>query len=138
MRLLPPLVPCAAALLLTVACGGDDEGSPAPSNAPVITNLQLAPATVPVAQQAELQGSVDFSDPTGDVSTLKIELRNPAGQAAPLIEGPLAGTGGITEGTAMFTLTLTVQAPGAYPLELWVGDTEGHDSNRLGMTLTAQ
>lgn len=126
------------ACLLTAACGGDDEGSPAASGSPTISNLALTPTTIVAAQQADLQGSVDFADPEGDVATMRIEIRNPAGAAAPLVEGPLQGTQGVQQGAAQFTLQLLVPSAGAYPLEVWVRDSEGNDSNRLATSLTAQ
>jgi hypothetical protein len=109
------------------ACGGD--GASAPTvHAPTISNLLYSPvtATQQAGGTATINGSFDFSDAGGDVASMRIT--SSGGVDTTALTPQLAG---ITSGTAIGQIVVSIDQPGKYTFEIWVTDSVGTNSNRL-------
>jgi hypothetical protein len=125
-----PLLLCSC--LSLVACASDD------TTPPTISNLTFSPSTLPVGVQTTISGTIAFSDPDGDLDQLGVELTLPdqSKQMLPLTD--LQNVGTMTEGSIAWALIAAPPAAGAYRMSLWITDVDGHASNRLEATATAQ
>jgi hypothetical protein len=118
--------------LSLVACTDDDTTSP------TISNLTFAPNSLPVGQQTTVSGTVMFNDPDGDLDQLGVEVTLPDQSKQSLPMTDLQNVGTMTDGTIAWALLIAPPAAGAYRMSLWITDIDGHTSNRLEASATAQ
>jgi hypothetical protein len=119
--------------LALAACASDDDTA-----APMISNLTASPNSLPVGQQTTVSGTVMFSDPDGDLDQLGVEVTLPdqSKQALPMTD--LQNVGTMTDGSIAWALIIAPPSAGTYRMALWITDADGHDSNRLEASATAQ
>jgi N-acetylneuraminic acid mutarotase len=128
-------------LLLVAGCGGGGGGgggpAPLPSGtAPQISNFVFSPEFVFVDEgggQADIFGTIDFTDPDGDVAQLVLDIFDGSGQlVANLTEAiPVSG---ITSGTLQGAVTVGTGVVGYYSVSIHLVD----DTSRVSNTLTGQ
>ena len=118
--------------LSLVACASDD------TTAPTISNLTFSPNALPVGQQTTVSGMVTFSDPDGDLDQLGVEITLPDQSKQTLPMTDLQNVGSMTDGAIAWALIIALPTAGAYRMSLWITDVDGHDSNRLEASATAQ
>jgi len=121
------------AVALLGACSSED-----PGDAPTLANVTLDQATMEVGSQNVVTGTLDFSDPDGDVLEAGIEIVLPNGSRQALPPTPVASAEGLLEGTVALTLAIVPPMAGSYDLEIWLIDSGENDSNRLTVALTAE
>jgi hypothetical protein len=126
MKLERTLAALAFAALLSACGGGGGSGDPAPS----ISNLRYTPTSelqLP-GERATITGTVDFADSGGNV--VEMHLSTSAGDsiALPL---SLAGAG---SGTLTGSFTVSLDKIERTSFEVWLQDSAGQVSNRLGGT----
>ncbi len=118
--------------LALVACTSDD------GTAPTISNLTFAPAALPVGQQTTVSGTLAFSDPDGDLDQLGVEVTLPDQSKQTLPMTDLQNVGTMTDGSVAWALIIAPPTAGAYRMSLWITDADGHASNHLEASATAQ
>ena len=125
------------ALSLAGCGGGGGSGGgqvPVPtSTAPQISNLTYSPEFVFVDEgggQIDVFGSVDFTDPDGDVSMFVLEVFNSSGQMVSDVSEPIAAAG-ITAGTLQGVVTVGTTIVGDYSINIYVVDATSKRSNTL-------
>jgi hypothetical protein len=118
--------------LSLIACADDD------TTAPTISNLTASPATLPVGTQTTVSGTVTFSDPDGDLEQLGVEVTLPDQSKQTLPMTNLQNVGTMTDGTIAWALIVVPPAAGPYKMSLWITDADGHTSNHLEASATAQ
>jgi hypothetical protein len=112
---------------LLSACGGDGGGDDA---APSISNLRYTPTSelqLP-GDSATITGTVDFADSGGNV--IEMHLSTSAGDSLIL---PLS-LPGVGKGTLTGSFTVSLDQIGRTSFEVWLQDSAGQASNRLGGT----
>lgn len=112
---------------LLSACGGDGGGDDA---APSISNLRYTPSSelqLP-GDSATITGTVDFADNGGNV--VEMHLSTSAGDSLIL---PLS-LPGVGKGTLTGSFTVALDQIGRTSFEVWLQDSTGQVSNRLGGT----
>jgi hypothetical protein len=121
-----------ASCLALAACTSDD------STGPTISNLTMSPTSFTVGMQTTINGSVKFTDPDGDLDQLAVEvtLPNQTKQMLPMTD--LQNVGTMTDGTIAWALIFVPPSAGTYQMSLWVTDADGHLSNKLEGSGTAQ
>jgi len=123
-------------LTLLAACGGGggSDGGGVPVNvAPVISNLQ-ARDSAPFMEGGGVSVtlvSLDYTDPEGDITTVRIEMDDGTGVSLE-VAGPIPAPSGTLEGEVEFSTTES----GVYTGQVWVIDSAGNNSNRLAFTFT--
>jgi len=118
----------ATVIFLAAACAGEP---------PSISNLTLSPDVVPAGTSTQVSGSVDFSDPDGDVEELVFSLAmngETPGEASQ--EVPTAA--GLEQGTVAFILLLQPPETGTVDIGVWLVDADGSESNHLSTSVTAE
>ncbi|HEY5924658.1 MAG TPA: hypothetical protein VIV11_23425 [Kofleriaceae bacterium] len=118
--------------LALVACTTDD------NTAPTISNLAYSPMTMPVGTQTTITGSLNFSDPDGDLDQLAVEITLPDASKQTLPMTDLQNVGSMTEGTIAWALIVVPPAAGRYDMKIWITDIEGEPSNQLMGSAMAQ
>lgn len=117
------------ALELALACGGGGGGGNGNNGtAPTISNLQYSPGTATLNQGGGtilLTGTLAFSDPDGDITTLR--LTTEAGN----LDNPIQGIGGVTSGTLDATFSVATSQLGHFAFQVSLLDGRGHQSNSL-------
>jgi hypothetical protein len=117
--------------VLVVACGGDDD-APAPSvqtvHPPSISNLRYTPtATLQVAGgSVTITGTFDFTDAGGDIASVRIA--SSGGADATTTTPQLQG---VSAGTVVGEVIVSIDKVGKYTFEVWVSDSRGTASNKL-------
>ena len=128
MRTAILLVTC----LALVACASDD------STAPTISNLSYSPMSLPVGMQTTISGTIAFNDPDGDLEQLGAEITLPDGSKQTLPMTNLQNVGTMTDGSIGWALIVVPPSAGTYHMSLWITDADGHTSNKLEASATAQ
>lgn len=123
----------ASILSLLLACGGGGGGNPAPSQgtAPTLADLHLSPDAAVVGDgggSIYATISMTFSDPDGDVTTIRI---NAGGQSQ---DSVLSGTSGLKSGSIQGTLALNTATAGSFSFQVALLDAKGHVSNLRSTT----
>ena len=118
------------------ACGGGGGGGGGSSSAtaPGISNLQYSPNTATVGQgggAVTVNGTVDFIDNEGDVSTLII---NSSDGTSTTVQ--ISGVDGITAGTIAVVAVVDTSIAGNFPFTVYIRDKTGLKSNELTGTFT--
>lgn len=132
-----PAIIAAAALL--AGCGGGGGGGGNAGNAPVIANLRYAPGFAQLnagGGTVTVTGSVDFTDPDGDVSSVVIETFDPAGQPLGSTTTPVPGAAGLRSGTVTVSVLAPTTVAGDFTFQVFVADATGRTSNRLTGTFS--
>jgi len=99
-----------------------------------IANLQFTPTEVGHHQgngTVQINGSFDFSDPHGDVTTLHVAAGVGSDQVF-----PIPGASGRTSGTITGAFSVSSEVLGQFPFRIWVTDGEGDRSNSLFGTIS--
>jgi len=134
IRPTPFLLTTLLALLAACSGGGGGGGGGVPVNvAPVISNLQ-ARDSAPFMEGGGVSTtlvSLDYTDPEGDITTVRIEMDDGTGVSLE-VAGPIPAPSGTLEGEVEFSTT----ASGVYTGQVWVIDSGGNNSNRLPFTFT--
>ena len=113
--------------VLLLACGGDGGGG---DTAPSISNLRYTPASelqLP-GESTAITSTVDFVDSGGNV--VEMHLSTSAGGSLTL---PLS-LSGVGNGTLTGSFTVALDQIGQTSFEVWLQDSAGQVSNRLGGT----
>jgi len=121
-------------LAVLVGCGGGGGDGAAPT----ITDLALAPQSVPVAVQSTITGTMTFDDVDGDVEQIAVAVTTPGGARQEVPPAPIQTTGEPEHGVVQWALLLSPPAAGTYTLELWVIDGSDNASNHLTSDVIAQ
>jgi len=99
------------------------------SDYPAISNLVIQPAFIPAAElEQTVSLSVTFSFNASQADVAIVHVRSSLLTADQPIDNPTGATTG--RGEQVFAVTIPAAA-GAYPLEVWMTDGAGHDSNKL-------
>lgn len=106
--------------------------------APTIKDLTLAPLEVEVGKAGAISGSVTFEDADGDVVEIGVDVTLPDGTNQSLPKIATQGATGTKQGTLAVALAFGPPVVGAYKLSVFAVDGKGHESNRLGATVTAK
>jgi len=107
---------------------GDGGGGGGSSTAPAISNLRFSPTSATFRQgggTVAVTGYVDFTDPDGDISTLRL-----TSSAGADITSPVTGISG-TAGTLYGIFNVPRDSIGILTFEVWVIDGQGNSSNKL-------
>lgn len=125
------------ALGLLFACGGGGGSAPTPpppqESAPVIANLWLSPNSAVVGDgggSISAAMGVDFSDPDGDVTTIRLASGGQTQDTA------ISGAAGQKSGSIQGTLLLNTGTVGSFTFQVSLLDAKGHVSNALSATYT--
>jgi N-acetylneuraminic acid mutarotase len=121
-----------AAMLALSGCGGGGGGDN--GVAPTISALSFSPTTAYVNDgggQIDVIGTLDFTDPNGDLSSVTITVLDSIGQTVVSQEVPVSGATGITAGTIQGTITISTATAGDYTVQVYASDIRGLSSNVL-------
>jgi len=128
------LLTCLLALLAACGGGGGGGNGSVPVNiAPVISNLQgrdSAPFMEGDGVSVMLV-SLDYTDPEGDITTVRIEMSDGTGVTVEVAQ-PIPAPSGTLEGEVEFS---TAES-GEFTGQVWAIDSAGNNSNRLPFTFT--
>lgn len=119
--------------LLPSACAEEDEAT---GTAPVIDTLALMPQQVTVNETATLSGGFNFTDPDGDIDTVRYFVASPDGQSTSVQE-LVVDTAGLQAGMLQLALTLQLPAAGTYTVNVAAVDARDLESNWLEMSIEA-
>ena len=129
-----------SALLLSstlAACGGGGGGSSVgggDGTAPTISALSFSPDAAYVdtgGGEMIVVGTLDYSDPDGDIVSLTIVVRDDSGQVIDNLTTPVQGVAGSTSGTIEGELVADTSAAGTYAVQVYLVDSRDHRSNQL-------
>jgi len=131
---------CVIVAMLLVGCGGGggDGGGNGP---PVIENLSIFPARATlnegVGSKIEVNGSVDFSDPGGDLAEAWLQAYDSAGTLIDNLVIPIQA-GGIKQGSLVGAVSVGTGTADVYVIHVNLKDGAGNVSNTLsGMFVVA-
>jgi len=128
------------ACMALYACGGGGGGGGGPfETAPAITNLTYYPSSAQLNDGGGtilVTGTVDFSDPDGDVSSFTIVTYNTAGQQLSSTTNPVQGVNGHTSGTVVVSVLAPTTVAGDYTFQVFLIDASNRTSNRLSGTFS--
>ena len=117
---------------LALACGGSSGtsggGDLDNGTAPIISNLQYAPTSAVLNQgggTVTLAGTFDFSDPDGDVTTLRLAT------ATGNLDTPIQGAAGVKSATLNGAFAVSTTQLGHFTFQVSLLDGKGHQSNSL-------
>jgi hypothetical protein len=127
-----PLHALSIAMVCSACADEHDSGT-----APTIASVSLMPDHVAVGVQVMVGGSVEFSDPEGDVETIELDLGSPDGMHDAM-EVDVSNAHGVEQGTVAFTMVLMLPAAGSYSILTQLVDGEGNFSNTKSAPLVAE
>jgi hypothetical protein len=122
----------AAVGALMLACGGGGGGG---GTAPTISNLSYAPHGAYLgapASTATVSGTLQFTDPDGDVASWTFTVRDAGGHELQSTNQPISGVAGQTTGMLGATATVSTAALGDYTFTIELVDARGLHSGTLG------
>lgn len=99
-----------------------------------ISNLRFTPTEVGQHQgngAVGIDGTFDFSDPNGDITTLHVVVDSGSEQTFPI---PAAT--GLKSGTLTGSFSVSSEVLGQFPFRVWVTDADGNRSNSLVSTFS--
>jgi len=100
--------------------------------------LSYLPTSVSVGQPTNINATLHFEDPDGDVRDLLIEFRLPTGVTQSLPRTPAQDVQDRTTATLSVVAAITAPVAGRYDFNLRLADAAGHESNRLSGILEAE
>lgn len=137
------LVPNLLALFVLCACGGagsDECPADACRHAPIrISNLVYSPHGADLDSGGgvvSVVGSVDYSAPGADVSSVNITVIDPAGRNIGTTTSMVQGAAGKPHGTILLQGSATMSFPGKYTLVVVVIGSDARASNSLSGDFT--
>lgn len=114
---------CSLALLFGASCDdGEDAGTP-----PRLEAFTLDATEVVLGTPSTLRGTIELTDPDGDVLEAELTLREPSG-AEGTMTTPIAGADGRLEATVGLEVMLLAPDPGTYDVTAVLIDREGNAS----------
>ena len=116
-----------------VGCGDQIE----PSTAPTISNLTYSPAEATIGESTTYTGTLDFSDPDGDLAQVAISILQPNGASLTVPPVDVQGASGIAAGTIGWAFIMVAAVEGDHTFEVWTTDDAGNASNKLSGTINA-
>ena len=111
------------ALALFAACDEEEDSGTPPS----LEAFTLDAADVVVGSPSTLRGTLELTDPDGDVVEAELTLVEPSG-AEGTMATPIAGVEGRTEATVSLQVTVLAPVTGTYEVEAVLRDAEGNAS----------
>ena len=121
------------ALATLAACGGGGSGGAAAPTPPTLSNLKYSP--IDTAQSAgstfAVQGTVDFADAGGDLTSLNVVVLDPSGKQVSNTSTPVQGASGHVSGTIQGSVTVPTSNVGTFTFNLSATDAGGSVSNVL-------
>jgi hypothetical protein len=97
--------------------------------------LLLDPYEVNVGEESVVLVVFDFEDPDGDLDVARLAAGHPQNPMLQTISADALD--GVRIATVAFELTLTFETPGELPIDVWVVDRAGFESNHLRNVLYA-
>lgn len=111
------------ALVLANGCDEAEETGAPPS----LEAFTLDAADVVVGAPSTLRGTLELTDPDGDVTEAELTLLEPSG-AEGTMATPIAGVAGRTEATVGLQITVLAPVAGTYEVTAVLLDAEGNAS----------
>lgn len=121
-----------AAASATLGCGGGASSGNQPTP-PTISNLVYSPNGVlqSATGTGTINGSLDFTDSGGDISTLNLTVFDANQQQLSSTSTPIQGVAGVKSGTITGSLEVPINNAGSFSFRLSVTDSGGVKSNEL-------
>jgi hypothetical protein len=98
---------------------------------PSIRMLVYSPNAASQGVMASISGTVNYSDPDGDISQSQFDLVAPSGMAQTSSLVPISDVTQGPLGMVDFTINFTPMEVGLYHFDVWIVDLQGRESNRL-------
>jgi len=117
-------------IIATDGNGGNNGGGLAPT----ISALSFNPTAVYVNDgggQIIVNGSINFSDPDGDLSTVTINIMDAAGTIVATEVNTIIGMTGVTSGIIQGTVTVSTTTAGYFTVQIFATDNHSLRSNQL-------
>lgn len=114
-----------------VACGDQIEAG----TAPTISNLTYNPTQATIGEATTYTGTLDFSDPDGDLAQVAVSILQPDGAALAVPPVDVQGASGIGAGTVGWAFIMVAAQVGDHTFDVWTTDEAGNASNRLTGTI---
>ena len=115
------------------ASGPSGSGGAAAPTPPTLSNLKYSP--IDTAQSAggtfAVQGTVDFADAGGDLTSLNVVVLDPSGKQVSNTSTPVQGASGHVSGTIQGSVTVPTSNIGTFTFNLSATDAGGSVSNVL-------
>jgi len=121
------------ALCVAVGCeDAEDAGTP-----PSLDALELDATDVVAGSPSTLRGTLDFTDPDGDVTEAELTLSEPSG-ARSTVATPIVGVDGRTEATVTLQVTVLAPTAGTYEVTAVLLDAQGNVSESASASFDAE
>lgn len=113
--------------------GGALGGGGNSSTLPTISNLSYSPnsATQSANGTVTVNGSINFADSGGDLSTFNVTILDANGQQLSATSSPIPGASGQTSGTLSGSFLVSIGNVGTFRFRVSVTDRSGSTSNEL-------
>ncbi len=113
-------------------CGGGGGGGAHTPSPPTISNLTYSPSAVPASGTGTtVNGSINFTDSGGDLSTLTLTITDASGSQVSTSTTPIQAVSGQTSGMISGSFQVAPISVGLYTIHVTVTDTGGLRSNEL-------
>lgn len=122
--------------IVLLALASSALGCAPPGSAPRIVDLAATPTTVTVGASSNVDVTITYEDPDGDVERVEGTLSAP-GVASAAIGPVFVDTMGAEHGDGMVRVMLVLPIAGDYALELELVDALGNRSAPASVTITA-
>ena len=121
------------ALALVSGCDSDDADMGTP---PSLEAFALDATDVVVGTPSVLRGTLEFTDPDGDLTEAELTLLEPSGAMATMAT-PIANAEGRTEAVVELQLTILAPTAGTYEVTAILHDAEGSASDPVTASFDA-
>ena len=120
------------AIASLAACGGGGSGGSDPTP-PQLSNLTFSPTDTAQTKGGTfaVQGTVDFADAGGDLSSLNVVVMDAAGKQVSSTSTPVQAASGQRSGTIQGSVTVPTSNVGTFTFKLTATDAGGSVSNVL-------
>lgn len=128
------LLICLTSLLFIVSCGGGGGSDGNDGSSPTISQLSYSPTSVYTDSGEEpktINGTFNFSDPDGDLSTVTIMVLDSSNQTILSETSNVTGVSGIKSGVIEGSVTAVLPIVGEYTIQVFVTDGKENQSNLL-------
>ena len=127
-------------LLVVAGCGsGGGSGGNTQGTAPTIANLNYSPSSAQLNDgggSAIVTGTIDFTDPDGDVFSFTIATFTSAGQPLSTTTTPIQSAAGSTSGAIAVSVAVPTTTIANYTFQVFITDAAGHASNQISGTFS--